>query len=61
MGKTVGKDENSNKSTYVTIFGLESAKEKLKGAIEECYGILKSNGLKSDVLNNIIKSLEIAE
>ena len=59
MGKTVGKDENSNKSTYVTIFGLESASEKLTNAIEECYGILNSNGLKSDVLQKIIKSLEM--
>lgn len=59
MGKTVGKDENSNKSTYVTIFGLEGASEKLTNAIEECYGILNSNGLKSDVLQKIIKSLEM--
>ena len=36
MGKTVGKDENSNKSTYVTIFGLESASEKLTNAIKNC-------------------------
>ncbi len=61
MGKTVGKDENSNKSTYVTIFGLDSAKEKLKNAIKECYDILNSNGLKSEVFQNIIKSLEMAE
>lgn len=58
MGKTVGKDENSNKSTYVTIFGLESAKEKLNNAIADCYGILNSNGLKSDVFEKIIKTLE---
>ncbi len=58
MGKTVGKDENSNKSTYVTIFGLESAKEKLNNAIADCYDILNSNGLKSDVFEKIIKSLE---
>lgn len=58
MGKTVGKDENSNKSTYVTIFGLDNACKKLTNAIEECYDILNSNGLKSDILQNIIKSLE---
>lgn len=58
MGKTVGKDENSNKSTYVTIFGLDAANQKLTNAIEDCYGILNSGGLKSEVLQKIIKSLE---
>ncbi len=27
MGKTIGKDENSEKSTYVTLLGLEKSKE----------------------------------
>ena len=58
MGKTVGKDENSNKSTYVTIFGLEESYKKLTNTIEECYDILNSNGLKSDVLIKIIDSLK---
>lgn len=34
MGKTVGKDEKYNKSTYVSLFGLEGAKEKLDNAVE---------------------------
>lgn len=58
MGKTVGKDENANKSTYVTIFGLEGAREKLTDVISECYGILDDNSIKSDVLKSIIKTLE---
>ncbi len=58
MGKTVGKDENSHKSTYVTIFGLEEAKRKLKDAIRGCYGILEDNDIKSDVLKEIIGLLE---
>ncbi len=58
MGKTVGKDANVNKSTYVTIFGLEGAKEKLEGVIKECYGILEDNNIKSDVFKSIINTLE---
>lgn len=58
MGKTLGKDENANKSTYVTIFGLESAKEKLKGVIQECYDILEKDSIKTEVLDKIVKSLE---
>jgi len=58
MGKTVGKDENSNKSTYVTIFGLEESNKKLTNTIEECYDILNSNSLKSEVLREITDSLK---
>ncbi len=58
MGKTTGKDENSNKSTYVTIFGLDDAQQKLTGAVNECYGILRDNNIKSEVLEQIIETLK---
>lgn len=58
MGKTLGKDENSNKSTYVTIFGLDKAQEKLKCAISECYDILEKYNMKAEVLTKIVNSLE---
>lgn len=58
MGKTLGKDENANKSTYVTIFGLESAKEKLKDVIQECYDILEKDNMKTEVLEKITNTLK---
>jgi len=59
MGKTTGKDENANKSTYVTIFGLKKAEEKLKEVILDCYDILEKNNIKTPVLEKIADSLEI--
>ncbi len=58
MGKTLGKDENANKSTYVTIFGLDTATEKLKNIIQECYDILEKDNIKTEVLEKIVNSLE---
>lgn len=58
MGKTTGKDENSNKSTYVTIFGLDEAQQKLTSAVDECYGILRDNDIESEVLVKIIETLK---
>jgi len=57
MGKTTGKDANSNKSTYVTIFGLEGAKQKLKDTLDNCYDILKDSKINSGVLAHILESL----
>ena len=28
LGKTIGKDKNSGKLTYVSLYGLDNAKEK---------------------------------
>jgi len=40
MGKTVGKDAKSKKSTYVTLLGLELANEKLESTIKSAFSQL---------------------
>lgn len=40
LGKTTGKDKNSGKLTYVSLYGLEEAKEKFSSLISECYDII---------------------
>lgn len=40
MGKTTGKDKNSGKLTYVSLYGLEEAKNKFNALIQECYVII---------------------
>ncbi|MCQ2466235.1 MAG: polyprenyl synthetase family protein [Clostridia bacterium] len=35
LGKTVGKDSRDNKSTYVTLFGVEKAQEMMNNVIDE--------------------------
>ncbi len=40
LGKTVGKDKNSQKLTYVTLYGLENAKKHFEDIIKKCYVII---------------------
>lgn len=40
LGKTVGKDKNSGKLTYVSLYGLDEAKRKFSSLIGTCYGII---------------------
>ena len=37
LGKSVGKDERDDKSTFVTLLGLQGAKDKLAEEEEACY------------------------
>ena len=56
LGKTVGKDKNSQKLTYVTLYGLENAKCKFNSLIQESYDIIKK--YNSDIFNEILNKLE---
>ncbi len=50
LGKTVGKDELENKTTYVSEFGLEGAKKKAKEIHDECLNIIKKTGREHEYL-----------
>ena len=41
MGKTLGKDKEAGKLTYVSLYGLEEAKKRFRVLINECYGIIE--------------------
>lgn len=56
MGKTMGKDKASGKLTYVSLYGLESAKNKFNSLIAECYDIIKK--YNSEILNEILEKLQ---
>lgn len=58
LGKTIGKDENANKLTYVTLYGLEKSKCKLSCLLDECRDIIDSVSLKSQVLSDIISGMK---
>ena len=55
LGKTVGKDKNSGKLTYVSLYGLEEAENKFRNLIQECYGIIGK--YDSKVFNEILDKL----
>jgi hypothetical protein len=55
LGKTVGKDKNCNKLTYVSLYGLDEAKKKFELLINDCYGIV--NKYNSEIFINILNKL----
>ena len=59
MGKTLGKDKNAGKLTYVNLYGLEKSKADLNKLISECLEILEKNNLKSEIFKQILEKINI--
>jgi geranylgeranyl diphosphate synthase type II len=63
MGKTLGKDKNEGKLTYVTLYGLEGAKCKLSCLLQRSRDIIEEQNFKSEIfeeiINNIIERVEL--
>ena len=55
LGKTVGKDKLSGKLTYVSLYGLNEAKNKFNSLIRECYDIIEK--YDSTVFRDILTKL----
>ena len=55
LGKTVGKDKNSGKLTYVSLYGLEEAKNKFSSHINICCDIIEK--YDSEIISGIINKL----
>lgn len=58
MGKTLGKDQNADKLTYVTLYGLETSKCKLACILDECCAMINTFNIKSEVLLDIISGIK---
>ncbi len=58
MGKTLGKDKQEGKLTYVSLYGLEEAKCKLSCMFEKCYDIMKQHEIESNIFEDMIKSIK---
>jgi geranylgeranyl diphosphate synthase type II len=58
MGKTLGKDKEEGKLTYVTLYGLEQAKCKLSCILNDCRDIMSLHGIDSEIFENIITDIE---
>ena len=56
LGKTVGKDKNSGKLTYVSLYGLEEAENKFNYLIKECYVIIEK--YHSQIFEDILGKLK---
>lgn len=56
MGKTLGKDKDAGKLTYVSLYGLDSAKTKVRELLSESRRIIDKYG--SDVFESILNKIE---
>lgn len=57
LGKMVGSDEKNHKVTYVTLKGMEKAKQDVKVLSEEAITLLQSFENHNDFLNQLIEQL----
>lgn len=60
LGKQTGSDEKNNKTTYVTLKGIEKAAEEQKNMSGHAIGLLKSlsdEGFRNDFLIELVRSL----
>lgn len=58
LGKTLGKDKEEGKLTYVTLYGLEKSKCKLSCMLEKCCDIMNKQNFKSNVFEQIISEIK---
>ncbi len=57
LGKPIGSDESSNKATYVSLFGLERAKQDVEKYSSDALNILSSFEHKNEFLIMLVESL----
>lgn len=55
LGKTIGKDKNSGKLTYVSLYGLDEAKKKFGLLLNDCYDIVEK--YNSEIFRSILNKL----
>ena len=58
MGKTLGKDKNSEKLTYVTLYGLDASKCKVSCLLKDCYDIMNRYEINSEIFTEIIEGIK---
>ena len=60
LGKTIGKDKEAGKLTYVTLYGLESAKKKVHELVKDAHDIIDkyNSPILSDMLDKMVAKIE---
>ncbi len=57
LGKTPGKDVNAEKSTYVSMYGINEAKKQALFYCDKACDILSSNKINSDILHGVVSEI----
>ncbi len=55
LGKTIGKDKEAGKLTYVSLYGLEQAKTKVRELVKQGHNIIDK--YNSDIFSNMLDKL----
>ena len=55
LGKTIGKDKDAGKLTYVTLYGLDKAKEKVHELISDAHSIIDK--YNSEIFESILDKI----
>jgi geranylgeranyl diphosphate synthase type II len=55
LGKTIGKDKDAGKLTYVSLYGLDNAKSKVKELISDCHKIIDK--YESDIFTSMLDKI----
>ena len=53
MGKTLGKDQQQNKLTFINLYGLDAAKQMADRLINEAKQSLQIFGTAAETLSNL--------
>ena len=59
MGKTLGKDKDAGKLTYINLYGLNEAKCKLSCLLDSCYDKIRKSEIFKEIINSIRKRVGI--
>ena len=57
IGKPVNSDEKNHKTTYVTIMGIEKAKEQVEQLSMDAIAMLRGQKYKNEYLEQLVKYL----
>ena len=57
LGKPIGSDEKNGKSTYVSLYGMDNAKSKVKELSEDAEKLLEELGFKGSFLDQLFQYL----
>ena len=57
MGKTLGKDKEEGKLTYVSLYGIDESKCKLACLFKKSHDIMNKQDINSEIIKDMIKKI----
>jgi geranylgeranyl diphosphate synthase, type II len=58
LGKTLGKDKEAKKPTYIAIFGIEKAREEVGCLLADACAIMAKHAIRSEIFSEIIGGIK---